>query len=125
LLARRPRGNVCAVDIVDDLTRAIFSDPSAGSRTLARLDAPRHALRELVVTRESLDRLEAALVREARSHGSTWAEIAADLGVSRPTAQRRHARREARAARPPSPPVAERPPRPGDPRPVRSPATRV
>ena len=66
---------------------------------LAWLSAPRRALRALTMLRESLDGIEAALVNEARLAGDTWAEIGEDLGVSRPTAHRRHSAHD---------PIAER-----------------
>jgi hypothetical protein len=89
-LARRDR---LRVGIDDDLVAAILGQrgplgPHEG------LDPARRALRELAATRDALDRLEAALVRRARFAGSTWSEIAADLGVSRPTASRRHGHRD-------------------------------
>ena len=55
-------------------------DPAAGLRAI-------RALRELA------ERLEALQVDNARRQGWSWQEIAAQLGVSRQAAHKKHARR--------------------------------
>ena len=79
------------MDLREELLASIFRD-AHGRRDHS--EPARRALRELTATRNAFDRLEATLVREARFAGGTWAEIAADLGVSRPTASRRHGHRD-------------------------------
>jgi hypothetical protein len=66
---------------------------------LVWLSAPLGALRALTELRAALDALEAALVDQARLAGDTWPKIGAALGVSRPTAHRRHSAHD---------PIAER-----------------
>ncbi|MEO9152651.1 MAG: helix-turn-helix domain-containing protein [Lapillicoccus sp.] len=56
------------------------ADPSVGLRAVA-------ALRKLV------DQLERAQVHRARELGWSWARVAADLGVSRQAAYKKHGRR--------------------------------
>jgi hypothetical protein len=63
------------------------------------LSSARLALRELARLRPAFDRLEAALVDHARRAGSSWAEVATDLGVTKQTAHRRHAAHDPIAAR--------------------------
>lgn len=70
--------------------------------------AARRGLREVARVREVLDRLERELVLAARAERRSWSAIAADLGVAKATALRRHraadpvtaARERARAADP-------------------------
>jgi DNA-directed RNA polymerase specialized sigma24 family protein len=88
------------VSLDDDLFRAIFGEPGEERSVVDVLGAARRALRELQSTRAALDRLEAVLVQRARFAGTTWSEIAADLGVSRETARRRHAGHDTLSARP-------------------------
>jgi predicted exporter len=88
------------VSLDDDLFRAIFREPGEERSVVDVPDATRRALREVQPTRAALDRLEAALVQRARLAGTTWSVIAADLGVSRETARRRHAGRDPLSARP-------------------------
>jgi hypothetical protein len=74
------------------------------------VSAARLALRELAALRPSLDRLEAALVDRARLEQTPWEAIAVDLGVTKQTAHRRHARHDPLAERrrvPPPPEVEE------------------
>lgn len=59
---------------------ASSSDPATGLRAI-------RALRDLA------ERLEALQVDNARSQGWSWREIAAQLGVSRQAAHKKHARR--------------------------------
>jgi hypothetical protein len=87
------------VGIEDDLIRAIFREPGDRGDVVPVHDATRRAIRELQSTRAALDRLEAALVQRARFAGASWAEIAADLGVGREAARRRHTR-DVRIAKP-------------------------
>jgi DNA-directed RNA polymerase specialized sigma24 family protein len=62
-----------------ELARAVDStDPSVGMRAVA-------ALRRL------LEQLEALQVDNARTHGWSWQEIAAALGVSRQAVHKKHA----------------------------------
>jgi len=63
------------------------------------LSAVHLALRELARMRPVLDRLEAALVDRARCDGSSWSEVATDLGVTKQTAHRRHAAHDPITAR--------------------------
>jgi DNA-directed RNA polymerase specialized sigma24 family protein len=64
---------------VTELARAVDStDPSVGLRAVA-------ALRRL------LEQLEALQVDNARTHGWSWQEIAAALGVSRQAVHKKHA----------------------------------
>jgi DNA-directed RNA polymerase specialized sigma24 family protein len=64
-----------------ELARAVDStDPSVGLRAVA-------ALRRL------LEQLEALQVDNARTHGWSWQEIAAALGVSRQAVHKKHATR--------------------------------
>jgi hypothetical protein len=64
------------------------------------------ALREIVAARAALDSLERTLVVRARSHGSTWSDIAGPLGLSKQGARRRHLASDpvfaARSRRPPT-----------------------
>jgi hypothetical protein len=64
-------------------------------------------LRELVAARAALDRLEAALVREGRRRGYTWADLGAALGLSLYGVRRRHLAIDPiyawKRARPPTP----------------------
>ena len=48
------------------------------------------ALREIAALRRVLDSLEAELVRNARLDGASWTTIAAELGLTRQGARRRH-----------------------------------
>jgi hypothetical protein len=50
-------------------------------------------LRAIRALRELADRLEALQVDNARDQGWSWQEIAAQLGVSRQAAHKKHARR--------------------------------
>ena len=59
----------------------------------------RRALRALTELRPVLADLENVLVDPARLAGSTWDELARDLGISRPTAHRRHAQHDPIATR--------------------------
>jgi hypothetical protein len=52
--------------------------------------APRRALRALTDLRAALDRLEVALVVQARASLVTWSAIGRDLGLSETAAYRRH-----------------------------------
>jgi hypothetical protein len=53
-------------------------------------DFVRSGLREVVSARAALDRLETALVVEARNRGYRWAVIGAELGLTAHGARRRH-----------------------------------
>jgi hypothetical protein len=55
-----------------------------------RVRLPLDGLEELRALRTTLARLERVLVAEARSNGSTWAEIGAALSISRQAVHRRH-----------------------------------
>ena len=50
-------------------------------------------LRAIRALRELTDRLEALQVDNARGQGWSWQDIAAQLGVSRQAAHKKHARR--------------------------------
>jgi hypothetical protein len=63
------------------------------------LSPARLALRELTRLRPALDRLEAALVDQARRDGCSWTDVASDLGVTKQSAHRRHAAHDPIAAR--------------------------
>lgn len=52
------------------------------ARTTSGAD-PLLGLEATLQMRKELERVEAVLVRRARNSGSTWAEIAASLGVSK------------------------------------------
>lgn len=61
--------------------------------TLARAagdDDPRSALRAVAELRRVTERTEAQLVRRARNLGMSWAEVAAQLGVSKQTVHRKY-----------------------------------
>jgi len=53
-------------------------------------DDPRAALRAAAELRRATERLEAQLVRRARNQGMSWAEVAAQLGVSKQTVHRKY-----------------------------------
>lgn len=53
-------------------------------------DDPRAALRAAAELRRATERVEAQLVRRARIQGMSWAEVAAQLGVSKQTVHRKH-----------------------------------
>ena len=54
---------------------------------------PRTGLRAVAALRRVLERLEALQVRNARSRGWSWQEIADVLGVSRQAVHKKYARR--------------------------------
>ena len=54
---------------------------------------PAVGLRAIRALRELTERLEALQVDNARAQGWSWQEIAAQLGVSRQAAHKKHARR--------------------------------
>lgn len=51
---------------------------------------PRTGLRAVSALRRLLEHLETAQVRSARAAGWSWAEIAAELGVSRQAVHKKH-----------------------------------
>lgn len=51
---------------------------------------PRDALSAAAQARRELERIEAVLVRRARVQGSTWAQIATALGVTRQAVHRKY-----------------------------------
>ena len=53
---------------------------------------PREGLRTALALRRLAERLEALHVRTAREQGLSWAEIAAELQVTRQTVHKKHAR---------------------------------
>lgn len=53
-------------------------------------DDPRRALRAAAELRRGTERLEAELVRRARNQGLSWAEVAAQLGVSKQAVHRKY-----------------------------------
>ncbi|HEY7596032.1 MAG TPA: helix-turn-helix domain-containing protein [Actinophytocola sp.] len=53
---------------------------------------PRVGLRAVAALRTLLERLEAVQVRNARTSGWSWQEIAAELGVSRQAVHKKHGR---------------------------------
>ncbi|WNV77868.1 transposase family protein [Geodermatophilus sp. DSM 44513] len=53
-------------------------------------DDPRSALRAVAELRRVTERTEAQLVRRARNLGMSWAEVAAQLGVSKQTVHRKY-----------------------------------
>lgn len=53
---------------------------------------PRVGLRAVAALRTLLERLEAVQVRNARTRGWSWQEIAAELGVSRQAVHKKHGR---------------------------------
>jgi hypothetical protein len=53
---------------------------------------PRVGLRAVAALRTLLERLEAVQVRNARTKGWSWQEIAAELGVSRQAVHKKHGR---------------------------------
>jgi len=53
---------------------------------------PREGLRTALALRRLAERLEALHVRAAREQGLSWAEIAAELQVTRQTVHKKHAR---------------------------------
>jgi hypothetical protein len=54
---------------------------------------PAQGLRAIRALRELTERLEALQVDNARRQGWSWQDIAAQLGVSRQAAHKKHARR--------------------------------
>jgi DNA-directed RNA polymerase specialized sigma24 family protein len=52
---------------------------------------PRSGLRAVAALRRLLEQLERAQVRNARTHGWSWQEIANELGVSRQAVHKKHA----------------------------------
>jgi hypothetical protein len=52
---------------------------------------PRQGLRAVAALRKLLEQLERLQVRSARNAGWSWQEIAAELGVSRQAAHKKHA----------------------------------
>ena len=54
------------------------------------LSANRRALREVVAARAVLKTVESKLVVAAREQGTSWSELATDLGISPQGARRRH-----------------------------------
>ena len=59
----------------------------------AAADSPLTGLEATVRVRAELERLEAVLVRRARNRGTTWAQIAAALGVSKQAVHKKYAGR--------------------------------
>lgn len=53
---------------------------------------PRVGLRAVAALRRLLERLESVQVRSARNQGWSWQDIAAELGVSRQAAHKKHGR---------------------------------
>ncbi|MGH3763422.1 helix-turn-helix domain-containing protein [Actinophytocola sp.] len=53
---------------------------------------PKVGLRAVAALRTLLERLEAVQVRNARTNGWSWQEIAAELGVSRQAVHKKHGR---------------------------------
>lgn len=53
-------------------------------------DDPRAALRAAAELRRASERMEAQLVRRARVRGLSWAEVAAELGVSKQAVHRKY-----------------------------------
>jgi DNA invertase Pin-like site-specific DNA recombinase len=51
---------------------------------------PRTGLRAVAALRKLVDQLERAQVRAARADGLSWADIAAELGVTRQAAFKKH-----------------------------------
>lgn len=68
------------------MTEATTLAAAAGDRD------PRTGLRAVAALRRLLEQLERAQVRNARAHGWSWTEIAAELGVSRQAAHKKHSR---------------------------------
>ncbi|MFI6510871.1 helix-turn-helix domain-containing protein [Streptosporangium sp. NPDC050855] len=64
-------------DRLATLDQVIDNDPMAG-------------LALTVETRREMERLEAVLVRRARTRGRSWAEIAEVLGISRQAVHKKH-----------------------------------
>ena len=54
---------------------------------------PRVGLRAVSALRRLLEELEALQVTNARTHGWSWQDIAAELGVSRQAVHKKHAAR--------------------------------
>ncbi|MDA3644567.1 helix-turn-helix domain-containing protein [Saccharopolyspora indica] len=53
---------------------------------------PRVGLRAVAALRKLLEQLESVQVRNARNHGWSWQEVAAELGVSRQAVHKKHGR---------------------------------
>lgn len=51
---------------------------------------PRAALRAAAELRRASERMEAQLVRRARAQGMSWADVAAQLGISKQAVHRKH-----------------------------------
>ncbi|WP_030666990.1 hypothetical protein [Streptomyces rimosus] len=56
----------------------------------AKGDDPVAGLSATVEVRREMERLEAVLVRRARTQGRTWADIAAALGISKQAAHKKY-----------------------------------
>jgi DNA-directed RNA polymerase specialized sigma24 family protein len=68
------------------MTEATQLAAAAGDRD------PRVGLRAVATLRKLLERLEAVQVRNARTQGWSWQDIAAELGVSRQAVHKKHGR---------------------------------
>jgi DNA-directed RNA polymerase specialized sigma24 family protein len=66
------------------MTEATELASAAGDRD------PRVGLRAVSALSRLLEHLEAVQVRNARAHGWSWQEIAAELGVSRQAVHKKH-----------------------------------
>lgn len=61
-------------------------------------DDPRRALAGAAELRREAERVQSVAVRRARSHGLSWAEVAALLGVTKQAAHRKYGGRRGRSA---------------------------
>jgi hypothetical protein len=71
---------------VDTMTEATQLAAAAGDRD------PKVGLQAVAALRKLLERIEAVQVRNARTRGWSWQEIAAALGVTRQAAHKKHGR---------------------------------
>ena len=71
---------------VDVMTEATQLATAAGDQD------PRVGLHAVAALRKLLEQLEAVQVRNARTRGWSWQEVAAELGVSRQAVHKKHGR---------------------------------
>ncbi len=70
--------------MLTDMTEATTLAAAASDRD------PRIGLRAVAALRRLVEQLERAQVRSARAHGWSYADIAAELGVSRQAVHKKH-----------------------------------
>lgn len=79
---------------------AVEHPTSLAARAVGAPD-PRERLRAVAALRDELHEMEADAVRAAMDRGSSWAQVAQALGITKQSAHRRHSKRLAEPPRPP------------------------